>query len=395
MTLFRRGHALACLGTLLVCAVVALLLGQRALGQSPAIPVENCPSVGIAPQVRGFQPGGLILTSFDRTAIWVYDIDSGRRYPLPETRPCSGNCRLSPDARSITYFNEATNAINRMRLNGTERSLVSAYASDAQWWSADQFLIWTPGHQAYLLNPASGEREPLASDGIQSVSAGARWGLRTFPMGDFFARALVDVSYSAEIPVSERPAIQLGEDRTYFNASSWSPDGSQFAFVSRVMDAGGDLAGSELYMLMPGRSSIQQVTELADSYGRARINGLSAGELSWSPDGTKIAFWVVPMGSDDPTTDLGLATIHVADLVSGAVTAYCGFSTSEHTPNPPRLRWSPDGTHLAFAGNVEGDERGYLLVALDLASGRYAELSEGIYPALGSPEVVAWGLPPG
>jgi Tol biopolymer transport system component len=248
---------------------------------------------------------------------------------------------------------------------------------------------------AYLLSPGTGEREPLASAGIQSISAGGRWGLRTYPLGDFFARALVDVTWSADVPLSERPAIQLGEDRTYFNASGWSPDGSTFAFVGRVTDSAGDLAGSELYTIMPGRGSIMRQTNLVETYGRTRINGMNAGELSWSPDGTRIAFWVVEMQSDDPTASLGDATVHMIDLASGALTAFCGYATTEHTPNPPRLRWSPDSTHIAFAGNIEGDERGYLLVALNTETGAYRELSEGIYPALGSPEVVAWGLPPG
>ena len=42
-----------------------------------------------------------------------YNIDSTRRYPLPETAPCTTHCRLSPDARWITYFNDPTNAFNR------------------------------------------------------------------------------------------------------------------------------------------------------------------------------------------------------------------------------------------------------------------------------------------
>ena len=46
---------------------------------------EICPVAGIQQAGPGFQPGGIILTSFDRTALWVFDVDRQRRYPLPDT----------------------------------------------------------------------------------------------------------------------------------------------------------------------------------------------------------------------------------------------------------------------------------------------------------------------
>jgi len=58
------------------------------------------------------------------------------------------------------------------------------------------------------------------------------------------------------------------------------------------------------------------------------------------------------------------------------------------------LIWSPDGTHIAFGGNIPGDDKGYLLLALDTETGIFTELSNGIFPALGTSDVIAWGLPP-
>jgi hypothetical protein len=43
---------------------------------------------------------------------------------------------------------------------------------------------------------------------------------------------------------------------------------------------------------------------------------------------------------------------------------------------------------------VPGDDRGYLLLALNVETGIFTELSEGIYPTLGGPNPVAWGLAP-
>jgi hypothetical protein len=83
------------------------------------------------------------------------------------------------------------------------------------------------------------------------------------------------------------------------------------------------------------------------------------------------------------------------DTLTQDVRVYCGFSTDEHTPDPPRLHWSPGGTHIAFAGNVPADDKGYLLLTLDIETGVFTELSDGVFPALGKADVVTWGLPPG
>jgi hypothetical protein len=103
----------------------------------------------------------------------------------------------------------------------------------------------------------------------------------------------------------------------------------------------------------------------------------------------------MPLNGVDPVEGIGDAVLHVLDLDTGQVRRYCDYSTFEHTPNPPRLVWSPDSSHVSFGGNLVNDMRGYLLLALNIETGVYTELSEGIYPALGSPDVIVWGLPPG
>ncbi|MBC8171309.1 MAG: hypothetical protein H7X77_06540, partial [Anaerolineae bacterium] len=136
-----------------------------------------------------------------------------------------------------------------------------------------------------------------------------------------------------------------------------------------------------------------QYTRFTTDEVSVRIGGQTpANGLSPSPDGTKLAFWVTPLTGADLAVDTGAAMLHVLDVATGAVTRYCDYSTLAHTPNPPRLVWSPDSTHLAFADNIPDDPRGYLLIALNLADGVYIELSEGLYPALGTASPIAWGL---
>ena len=377
---------------LLTVLLLALGLGAgRAAGKPAAADSLLC----VGPQAVAAAPAaaldGLILTAFDRSAIWVLDAVTGRRYPLPETLPCAGNCHLSPDLRWITYFNDATNAINRMRLNGTGRELISAYANDAQWWAPGTFLIWTPGNDAYLQTEGSSDWQSLEVDGVSSIQPGGYQGLRIVATDDGFVRELVDLTPGAVAA----PVIPLGPDVQYFDAGAWSPDGSRYAFAAPILDGAGSVAASELFVIAPGQGAMQRVTSLESTVGRARINGLNAGELSWSPDGTRIALWVTVLGDDPPEAPTRPAVLNVVDIAARASTAYCGYASPVTTPNPPRLRWSPDGAHVAFAGLTEDAGRGWVVMALDVNSGAFSELSEGAYPATGTAEVIAWGLPPG
>lgn len=380
--LFSRRIAL-----FIVFVLLILLPNTPAAAQ---IGIQNiCPANNIEPRAAEYTPGGIILTTFDRGSLWVYDVDRNRRYPLPETFPCPANCRLSPDARWLVYFNDLTNSFNQMRLDGTQRSLVIEYATQVEWWSDDTWLIWTPGRSAYLASQAdTTQREILDVRGVLSVQPRGRWALALEPNGDGFHRALVNMQDRTQ-------QTDLGVDLTYFNDSAWSPDGSQLVYVAPILDETTDEPiGSELFIVSPSDPTPRQITRLTDVYGTLRINGLAASALRWSPDGQRIAFWVVDLGGSDPAVDGLEASIHILNVQTGELTKYCRFTTRQHTPNPPRLVWSPDSTQLAFGGDIADDERPYLLLALDTSSGIFTILSEGIYPALGAADVTAWGLPP-
>lgn len=348
---------------------------------------QICPEGGIQPRGANFEPGGIILTTFDRTAIWVYHISRNARYPLPGTAPCASNCHLSRDAQWITYLNAQDRSFGKMRLDGTQRTPLVSYATEVSWWSDDTLLIWTPSQKAYLRREDGTGEQPLNFSGLVNIQPGGHWGVFIERQDDEFLRVFSNLAAD-----SGEARVILSEEMPYFNASAWSPNGSSLAFIAPVRYDGG--LSTELFLIRPGETQPAPLTNLYDTYGSVRINGHDPGELSWSPDGTRIAFWVIPLNSVDPTTTEGVASLHILNVQSGGISVYCGFTTVEHTPNPPRLIWSPDGTHLAFGGNIPEDDKGYLLLALDTASGVFTELSTGIYPALGSPDVIAWGLAP-
>lgn len=348
---------------------------------------DVCPGAEIQEWSYEFQPDGIILTAWDFRDMWLYNVARNVRYPLQDTGPCSGNCHLSDDAQWITYFDSAKGAFSKMRLDGTYRTQLVDSAAEVAWWSDDRLLVWTATNQAQLYSPEDGTTEPLSAPGLVSVQPGSYWGVTIRAEGRRFVRQLVNLRDE------QADAIQLGEDERYFNAMAWSPDGEWLALVAPTgdYDPVAHRRGGELLAVRPSDGEVQQWTQLTDTYGAVRINGHDPRGLSWSPDGDKLAFWVMELSGPDPTTAAGEAVLHIYDRTNDTMRRYCGYTTERHTPNTPRLVWSPDGSTLAFAGHRPGTENGSWLLALDIETGVFTALSRDVYPAFGRPDVLAWG----
>ena len=381
-----------------IVAVLSVWWADNVQAQSAPTPV--CPSQGIQPRPANFQPGGIVLTTFDRDSIWVYEIEQDTRYPLPETVPCTRNCRPSPNGLWLTRMDSENGfTFTKMRFDGTQRTPLVDGATDVRWWDENTLLVWTPDHRAYLVPEVDANTAPrdyLDVSNVVAVQPGGRHALtvRQDETG-VFVRILENLELRGLNGVAGVRSVLLGEDISYYNGAAWSPSGTWLAYVATgTFDDSIGTYGSELFGIRPGDAAPTQWTDLHSAYGATRINGHTLGDLSWSPDGTTVAFWVTELIGSNPLADTGNATIHTYNIQSGELRAYCAYSTIEHTPNPPRLAWSPDSTHIAFGGNIPGDDQGYLLLALNTAEGTYTQLSAGIYPALGMPDVIGWGQRP-
>ncbi len=368
---------------------VFLFLLLVTLSTSASAQDEVCPAAARVPRGAQFDPGGLILTAFDRSGLWVVDIDARVRYPLDNTRLCGTNCRLSPDATTVTYLDGEEETYRRMTLDGIQReTLYADTANDVMYWSPDTLLIYTAGKRAYLQN-VNGTKVELDVSTIISIQPGGLWALALDYRDGMFVRQLLNLALKN---APDSPRVDVGPEARYFNAAAWSPDGQWVAAVVPVTSDG--VTGGEIVVASPLTKESQQVTDLLATAGPLRIGGVGTGGVSWSPDSRYVAFWGAPLIGDDPETDVEPASLYVYDHQSGETRHYCGVTVEDITPEPPRLIWSPDATHVAFAGNPPDDSRGSLLLALDIESGVFTELTEGMSNLLGRPNILAWGLRP-
>lgn len=163
---------------------------------------------------------------------------------------------------------------------------------------------------------------------------------------------------------------------------SWSPDGSRIAFISLE----GEEPKSDPKVITPGRHRRLWTIRPEHSIPEpVTPDDVTVWEYSWSPDGTQLALYY-STGPDD--TDWYRGQIGVVPAVGGAVR-----QVTHLTWQARALAWSPDSTRIAYvSGRWSDPGRGAgEIFTISMESGETRNLTPGI---ASSPTWCSW-LPDG
>ncbi len=232
--------------------------------------------------------------------IWSVDVESGRTRNLTETpRGGSRSAAPSPDGRTIACMRDDPEGVWLMDADGSNRRRLTerGFRDDPPSWSPDGSSI------AYGVLDDRGSRvEVIRLDGTGAPRVLPGGAPRFSPADGRLL--LVGVEEGAPALVLVDPA--LGSRKILVTAGGtighpvWSPDGSRIAY----------------FVTMAGSDELRVRSLIDGSDRRLAVAAPRAdGPVAWSPDGRWIA---VPAGPD------GASTLRLIHLESGATRALAG-----------------------------------------------------------------------
>jgi len=190
-------------------------------------------------------------------------------------------------------------------------------------------LTWSPDGAQIAFSPAQGGALPQGTyvinrdgSGVKRLSERTGW-ISWSPRGDWIALQGPGLNL-VEVATGDTSEIPDATQAPWYSGSvSWSPDGTLLAFVNE----------SGLYVYNPDTGDRRQVAVGPSVFP------------SWSPDGRRIAFYFgprIPMAyggyAGDP--EVGQQIPHVVELE--------GSSEPKPLPAAATTSWSPDGSQIAY-----------------------------------------------
>ncbi len=308
--------------------------------------------------------GKIILSGYQHPS-YLLDLSSGEQSLLRKDSKESYAEFVSPDGRWLAYVISSPDQIIVNSLIDERTPLIIPWEENWFWlegWLNEQNLhISIEGGGDILINPFSQERVSLFTDFPDlavPVGAGADWWPEQY--NSTLTRAVYPQQESKDggrrvvlwdLLSNERIAAFYDDIgfSGYGVQPIWSPDGDEFIMSLYREDQKGRY--TELNQISQN-GDVKRVINLRSIFPEG---WLSIREYRWSPDATKVAFWLEAANGDEYKTQLV-----IIDMKSYDVTNYC--IVDQWSINRD-LVWSPNGNQIVV-NSVLDDQA--VVVLLDL-----------------------------
>lgn len=270
-----------------------------------------------------------------RAILYVMNADGSARVRLSDSTTDSMYPEWAPDGQTLIYVQGSSKgdlAVQTMKFDGADKKKITTDAGD-DW---DERPVWSPAGNAiayvastgmpgaggiYRLNPDGTDRRLLRTGSSPVWSAdGARM-------------AFLEEDYVTSVrQVFIMDADGSGARQLTFGASScrypsWSPDGTQIAYVATGTGA------EEIHSIRSDGTKQLRLTNGVPFRGDSKPR--------WSPDGSKIAF----VSRRDSTAEIYAMDADGSNQKRLTVNAAADMPT-----------WSPDGSSIRFVGRFGANE---------------------------------------
>ncbi|MCB9134879.1 MAG: PD40 domain-containing protein [Anaerolineales bacterium] len=335
---------------------------------------ENMDSAGVA-----------VLSNTHEDLTYLFNFSTGLETALIQGYKHDLVYSVSPDRKWLAYRiwntqkRDLEDPLFLTNANGEVQQHILLYQ---EWWSLDwinnETLLIGPNAwdeqellPMTLLNPFSGEWQNISPE-LPPLFFFPGEVLHTWGNYVYYS-AVIDPSMTRIIfPKWESPYevfpitlwdldtnIELGRINTtdlFGKWPQWSPDGQWASFITDLRHDDREHFQQELFALNKVGEP-KRLTYLSDQFESVAIT-----TQSWSPDGTKIAFWV-SLDENNPIADPN-KQLFVIDLFTGMVTNYCNFG--DHSQSG--IIWSPNSKQLLVTASNLSNQQSPSIILLDIAN---------------------------